>query len=126
MTPSRLIYPHDKLTANEVMVDYLDDNLRRLKRTLADLTDDGLHWQVDAQSNSIATNLWHMGRILDVFFTQLALGLPSEQECWIAGLSRREAHVYFVIANANAHYWTRMTKRLGRHVSDQMPALSIG
>lgn len=85
MTPNQLLHPHGVLTANDVMVDYLDDNLRRLKRTLANLTDDGLYWQADAEANSIATNLWHMGRILDVFFTQLALGLPSEQERWLAG-----------------------------------------
>ena len=85
MTSTQLLHPHGALTANDVMVDYLDDNLRRLKRTLANLTDDGLHWKMDAQANSIATNLWHMGRILDVFLTQLALGLPSDQERWTAG-----------------------------------------
>jgi hypothetical protein len=84
MTPAQLLHPHGELTANDVIVDYLDDNLRRLKRTLANLTDDGLHWQADAEANSIATNLWHMGRILDVFFTQLALGLSSDKERWIA------------------------------------------
>ena len=85
MPAAQLLHPHDKLTANDVMVDYLDDNFRRLKRTLANLTDDGLYWQVDAQANSIATNLWHMGRILDVFFTQLVLGLPSNEERWQKG-----------------------------------------
>jgi len=85
MNTNNLIHPHGELTGNEVMVDYLDDNMRRLKRNLDGVTDACLHWQSDAEANNIATNLWHMGRILDVFFTQLALGLPSEQECWIAG-----------------------------------------
>ncbi len=85
MTPAQLLHPHAALTANDVMVDYLEDNLRRLERTLANLTDDGLHWKTDAEANSIATNLWHMGRILDVFLTQLALGLPSDEERWFAG-----------------------------------------
>lgn len=67
------------------MVDYLDDNLRRLRRTLSALIDEGLHWRVDAETNSIAVILWHMGRLLDVFFTQHVLGMASEQECWIAG-----------------------------------------
>lgn len=78
MDPNNLTYPHGELTGNEVMIDYLDDNLRRLKRTLSSGTTDYLHWQSDAEANSIATNLWHMGRILDVFFTQLALSLPSD------------------------------------------------
>ena len=85
MNTNNLLHPHGELTGNQVMVDYLDDNLRRLRRMLAGITDDCLHWQADPESNSIATNLWHMGRILDVFFTQLALGLPSDQESWIAG-----------------------------------------
>jgi hypothetical protein len=79
------LHPHDELTGTEVMIDYLDDNLRRLKRQLANINDDCLYWLIDPESNSIATILWHMGRILDVFFTQLALGLPSDDERWIAG-----------------------------------------
>ena len=82
---NKLLHPHDELTGNEVMIDYLDDNLRRLQRNLAGITDACLHWQVDAESNSIAVILWHMGRLLDVFFTQHALGLTSDQERWIAG-----------------------------------------
>ncbi len=80
-----LLHPHGDLTGNQVMADYLDDNLRRLKRTLSGVSNDCLDWQSDPEANSIATNLWHMGRILDVFFTQLALGLSSDQERWIAG-----------------------------------------
>jgi hypothetical protein len=80
-----LLHPHGELTGNQVMVDYLNDNLRRLKRNLSGLTDDCLHWQADAQANSIAVTLWHIGRLLDVFFTQHVLGLPSNQDRWIAG-----------------------------------------
>jgi len=85
MKTNNLIHPHRDLTGIEVMVDYLDDNLRRLKRQLINVSEDCLHWQVDAEANSIAVILWHMGRLLDVFFTQLALGIPSEEERWIAG-----------------------------------------
>ena len=85
MTAHNLLHPHGELTGNDVVIDYLDDNLRRLKRTLADITDDCLHWQADAEANSIALIIWHMGRLLDVFFTQLALGQDSDQERWIAG-----------------------------------------
>ena len=80
-----LLHPHGELTANDVMVDYLDDNLRRLKRSIVDLTDDALHWQADAEANSIPTILWHMGRLLDVFLTQFVSGLPSDEERWLAG-----------------------------------------
>ena len=85
MPTDQLLHPHGNLTANDVMVDYLDDNQRRLRRTLAGISDDCLHWKADEESNSIATNLWHMARILDVFVTHLALGLPTNQERWIAG-----------------------------------------
>lgn len=85
MTPPKLRHPHGDLTANDVMVDYLDDNLRRLKRTLTGISNDCLYWQADPEANSIATILWHMGRLLDVFYTQLILELPSDQERWIVG-----------------------------------------
>jgi hypothetical protein len=82
MEPEQLIYPHGELTGAEVMIDYLDDNLRRLKRDLKDIPVECLHWQVDPDTNSIAVILWHMGRLMDVFHTRLALGLLSEDECW--------------------------------------------
>ncbi len=85
MNENNLLHPHGELTGTEVMIDYLDDNLRRLERTLSGITDEGLHWKADAEANSIAVILWHMGRIMDVFFTQHALGLPSDQEHWFAG-----------------------------------------
>lgn len=85
MSENRLLHPHGKLTGNEVLVDILDDHLRRLKRDLIDISSECLHWQADESANSIAVTLWHMGRILDVFFTQLTLGLPADQECWFAG-----------------------------------------
>jgi len=85
MSLINLIHPHGDLSGNQVMIDYLEDNLRRLKRTLSGVTEDCLHWKVDDAANSIATILWHMGRILDVFSTQLGLGLPSDDERWIAG-----------------------------------------
>ena len=82
MNKVQLIHPHGELTGVEVMIDYLDDNLRRLKRDIGGINDTCLHWQIDVSANSIAVTLWHMGRFLDVFFTQLALGLPSTEECW--------------------------------------------
>ena len=81
----KLIHPHGELTGAEVMVDYLDDNLRRLKRDLEGVDDACLHWKIDETANSIALTLWHMGRLLDVFFTRLALGRPPEEESWFQG-----------------------------------------
>jgi len=83
MTSKPLLHPHGELNGTEVMIDYLDDNLRRVKRYLKDIDEDCLHWQVDPATNSIAVILWHMGRFMDVFHTQHAFGLPSEQECWL-------------------------------------------
>jgi hypothetical protein len=85
MNENQLLHPHGELTGVEVMIDYLDDNLRRLKRHMETVDDDCLYWLIDPESINIATILWHMGRILDVFFTQLALGLLSDEERWIAG-----------------------------------------
>jgi hypothetical protein len=82
MSENNLLFPHGVLTGSEVMIDCLDDNLRRLKRQMENVEADCLYWQPDAQANSIAVILWHMGRILDVFFHMLALGLPTEQQCW--------------------------------------------
>lgn len=70
-------------TANDVLIDILEDNRRRVKRTVNALDDAGLHWSTDGEANSIAVTLWHMGRLLDVFFVRLAHGKPATEECWI-------------------------------------------
>jgi hypothetical protein len=82
MSETSLLFPHNVLTGSEVMIDCMDDNIRRLKRYMDKVNDDCLYWQPDAEGNCIAVILWHMGRILDVFFHQLALGLPTEKQCW--------------------------------------------
>jgi hypothetical protein len=82
---NQLLHPHGELTGNEVMIDNLDDNLRRLKRTLESVNEDCLYWRVDQETNTIALILWHMGRLLDVFFTQHALGKPPTEACWFRG-----------------------------------------
>ena len=71
------------MNANDVLVDILDDNRRRLARHLELVSDNCLHWSPDGEANSIAVTLWHMGRLLDVFFTQLILGEPAANEIWI-------------------------------------------
>ena len=73
------------MNANEVLIDLLEDNRRRLKRVLQSLNAEGLDWRPDAQGNSIALTAWHMGRIFDVFLTVQARGEPAEEECWFRG-----------------------------------------
>ena len=83
MSQSGVLFEHGVLNGNQVMVDYLDDNLRRLKRTLAQVDENGLYWQPNPGANSIAVTIWHMGRLLDVFLTQQVNGMSSADECWV-------------------------------------------
>jgi hypothetical protein len=83
MKESNLLFAHGALSANEVMIDYLDDTQRRLKRIMTGLDDEGLHWSSDPGANSIAVTMWHMGRLFDLFLTQQVWGEPSDRECWI-------------------------------------------
>jgi hypothetical protein len=71
------------MNANEVLIDLLGDNRRRLGRFLPEISDDCLHWQPHPRANSIAVTTWHMGRLFDVFLTQLARGEPPENETWM-------------------------------------------
>jgi hypothetical protein len=70
------------MNANEVLIDLLADNQRRLHRALAGLPDEALYWKPDRESNNMAVTLWHMGRILDVFLIRQTQGKPPESECW--------------------------------------------
>ncbi|MFQ5615068.1 MAG: DinB family protein [Anaerolineales bacterium] len=82
MKRNGILFKHGVLNANEVMIDYLKDNQRRLKRVMDEINDSCLHWKSAPDANSIAVTLWHMGRLLDVFLTQQANGEPSEHESW--------------------------------------------
>ncbi len=70
------------MNANDVIIDFLEDNRRRLHRLFNAISDDCVYWKPDQASNSIAVTVWHMGRILDVFLTRQAKGEPAQQECW--------------------------------------------
>jgi hypothetical protein len=70
------------MNANDVLIDMLEDNRRRLHRLFDAISDDCLFWKPDAEANNIATTVWHMARIFDVFLTQQAKGQASEEECW--------------------------------------------
>jgi len=70
------------MDANDVLVDILEDNRRRLHRGLSKMSDECVLWKPEADANSITITIWHMARIFDVFLTQQAMGDLSEQECW--------------------------------------------
>lgn len=69
-------------SVNDVLIDLLNDNRRRLERLLNQIDDDCLYWSPDTQTNNIALTIWHMGRLMDVFLTQNAWGAQADQECW--------------------------------------------
>ena len=73
------------MNANEVLIDLLEDNRRRVKRLLGATSDECLYWKPEAGANSIAITLWHMARMFDVFLTQQARGDPAEAEGWFRG-----------------------------------------
>jgi hypothetical protein len=70
------------MNANEVLVDILEDNRRRLRRALDGMSDECIRWKPETGANNIMLTLWHMGRILDVFLTLQARGCGSTEECW--------------------------------------------
>jgi hypothetical protein len=70
------------MNANDVLIDLLEDNRRRLKRVFGVMSDQCVYWRPDMETNNIAVTVWHMARIFDVFLTQQALGEPAESECW--------------------------------------------
>jgi hypothetical protein len=70
------------MDANDVLIDLLEDNRRRLKRTFEQLSDDCLYWHPDRETNSIMVTAWHMARIFDVFLTQQIKGQLAGEEFW--------------------------------------------
>lgn len=70
------------MNANDVLIDLLNDNNRRLKRLFDTISDELLHWIPAPGANSIAVTVWHMGRLFDIFLTQQAQGKPAENEVW--------------------------------------------
>jgi hypothetical protein len=70
------------MNANDVLIDLLEDNRRRLHRLFDVMPDEMVFWKPEAEANNIAVTVWHMARIFDVFFTQQAKGCIPEEECW--------------------------------------------
>jgi hypothetical protein len=70
------------MNANDVLIDLLEDNRRRLQRVYGTMSDECVSWKPEAEANNISITTWHMARILDVFLTQQANGDAPEKECW--------------------------------------------
>jgi hypothetical protein len=70
------------MNANDVLIDLLEDNRRRLHRLFDVMNDNCVIWKPEAEANSIAITVWHMGRIFDVFLTQQTEGYLPEEDCW--------------------------------------------
>ena len=70
------------MNANDVLIDLLEDNRRRLHRLFSAISDECVYWKPDKESNNIEVTVWHMARILDVFFILQFKGDSSAEECW--------------------------------------------
>jgi hypothetical protein len=70
------------MNANDVLIDLLEDNRRRLHRVFSVISDDCVRWKPEADANNIAVTVWHMARIFDVFLTQQAKGDLPAAESW--------------------------------------------
>lgn len=71
-----------RMNANDVLIDLLEDNRRRLLRLFEAIDDDCIFWIPEPGANSMAVTVWHMARIFDVFLTQQALGHAPVEEAW--------------------------------------------
>ena len=81
------------MNANDVLIDLLEDNRRRLHRALGRMSAECLLWKPEADANNIAVTIWHMARIFDVFLTQHARGDLSGEECWFrSGWAQRTGY----------------------------------
>ncbi|MBE3141028.1 MAG: DinB family protein [Thermoplasmata archaeon] len=70
------------MNANDILIDLLEDNRRRLYRVFDAISDECVIWKPEAEANNIAVTVWHMARIFDVFLTQQTIGDSSGEECW--------------------------------------------
>ena len=70
------------MTPNELLIDLLEDNRRRLFRFLDAISDEVVFWRPEAEANNIAITMWHMARMFDVFLNRQALGKPADEESW--------------------------------------------
>lgn len=80
------------MNANDVLIDLLEDNRRRLKRLFDVISEECLFWRPEAEANNIAVTVWHMARIFDVYLIQQVRGGASEEEYWFQGGWAKQTH----------------------------------
>lgn len=68
----------------DVLIDFLQDNQRRVHQLVEAVSDDCLYWQPDPAANNIAVTIWHCARVFDVFLTQCVYNQPATAELWAA------------------------------------------
>ncbi len=70
------------MNTNEVLIDLLEDNRRRLRRGLSRMSDGCVQWNPEPEANNIVITIWHMARMMDVFLNRNAIGNLPGGECW--------------------------------------------
>jgi hypothetical protein len=81
------------MNANDVLIDLLEDNCRRLHRALGRMSDECIFWDPEPDANNIVVTIWHMARMMDVFLTQNARGdLPGEDIWFRLGWAERTGY----------------------------------
>lgn len=69
------------MNLNDVLIDLLEDNRRRLHRVFDAISDGCMLRKPETEANSIAGSVWHMARILDAFLTQQVKRGLAKEEC---------------------------------------------
>jgi len=70
------------MSTKDVLFELFCENTQWVHWLLEELTNEGLHWQPDTQANSIAVNVWHVSRVLDVFLAQHIFNKAYLEEIW--------------------------------------------
>lgn len=67
-------------TNKDTLIDFMDVYKRGIHSSLENLTPEALAWQPDAEANSIAVTVWHLGRVMDnVKTTRMDAADPADQ-----------------------------------------------
>lgn len=70
------------MNIQELLLDWLDTLAARLTEEIEDTPATAFVWQPDAEANSIALTLWHIGRAWDVLRVRVLQQGPVTQEIW--------------------------------------------
>lgn len=68
----------------DIVLDLFEAQQRGISKELSELSEDALNWRPDAEANSIAITLWHLGRVADFVLTHRIEGRPVEEQRWFS------------------------------------------